>query len=305
MRELEALEERVPGAAHARLADPAGRRHLLDRVHPGRAHRADARAWTTRSATRSWPPGPSGSSGTPASRSPYLCELKIDGLAINLIYEKGRLVAGRHPRRRADRRGRHPQRADHRARSRDRLAGRGRRPSCWRSAARSSSRSAGSRELNALAGRAGKAPFANPRNAAAGRCGRRTRGSPRPGRCAWWCTASAPGEGFDARAPVAGVRAAGSAGGCRSATRWQGGRRPGRRAGVHRLLRASTGTTSSTRSTASWSRSTRSRCSAGSARPAGRRAGRSPSSTRRRRSTPSCSTSGSTWAAPGGSRRTP
>ena len=47
-----------------------------------------------------------------------------------------------------------------------------------------------------------------------------------------------------------------------------------------------------------------SRCSAGSARPAGRRAGRSPSSTRPRRSTPSCSTSGSTSAAPAGRRRT-
>ena len=36
MRELQALEDGVPGAAHARLADPEGRRHVLDRVHRGR-----------------------------------------------------------------------------------------------------------------------------------------------------------------------------------------------------------------------------------------------------------------------------
>ena len=45
------------------------------------------------------------------------------------------------------------------------------------------------------------------------------------------------------------------------------------------------------------------RCSAGSARRRGRRGGRSRSSTRPRRSPPSCSTSGSTSAAPAGSRR--
>ena len=47
----------------------------------------------------------------------------------------------------------------------------------------------------------------------------------------------------------------------------------------------------------------RRRCSGGSARRRGRRAGRSPSSTRPRRSTPGCSRSRSTPAAPAGSRR--
>ena len=63
---------------------------------------------------------------------------------------------------------------------------------------------------------------------------------------------------------------------------------------------ASTATTSSTRSTASWSRSTTSRCSGGSARPAARRGGRSPSSTRPRRSTPGCWPSRSTPGVPAG-----
>ena len=64
---------------------------------------------------------------------------------------------------------------------------------------------------------------------------------------------------------------------------------------------ASTATTSSTRSTASWSRSTRWPCSAGSGPPPARRGGPSRSSTRPRRSTPSCSTSASTSGAPAGS----
>ena len=41
MRELEAIEERSSRAAHARLADPDGRRHVLHRVHGGRPPRAD------------------------------------------------------------------------------------------------------------------------------------------------------------------------------------------------------------------------------------------------------------------------
>ena len=33
-------------------------------------------------------------------QSGYLCELKVDGLAIDLVYEHGRLVRGGDPRRR-------------------------------------------------------------------------------------------------------------------------------------------------------------------------------------------------------------
>ena len=35
--------------------------------------------------------------------SGFLCELKVDGLALDLVYENGRLVARRDPRRRPDR----------------------------------------------------------------------------------------------------------------------------------------------------------------------------------------------------------
>ena len=44
----------------------------------------------------------------------YVCELKIDGLAMSVRYERGRLRAGGHPRRRPRRRGRHRQRRHHR-----------------------------------------------------------------------------------------------------------------------------------------------------------------------------------------------
>ena len=44
---------------------------------------------------------------------PYLCELKIDGLAIDLVYSRRRAGQGGHPGRRAHRRGRHAEHPDH------------------------------------------------------------------------------------------------------------------------------------------------------------------------------------------------
>ena len=69
-----------------------------------------------------------------------LCELKVDGLAINLLYEDGSSRPGADPRRRPHRRGRHPQREDHRlgAPPADRAARSSRRRACSRCAARCS-----------------------------------------------------------------------------------------------------------------------------------------------------------------------
>ena len=104
----------------------------------------------------------------------YLCELKVDGLAIDLVYENGRLDPRRDPRRRAHRRGRdterphdreHPGPAD---RDRPRLPGARR---CSRCAARSTSRSRRSRR-------------STPRWSPTARFRTRTRATPRPVRCA-------------------------------------------------------------------------------------------------------------------------
>ena len=94
LRELEAIEERVPRAAHAGFADPERRRHASPATftpveHAERMMSLDnvfdddeLGAWAERTMR---------DAGGPVQ---FLCELKVDGLAINLTYEKGRLVRG-------------------------------------------------------------------------------------------------------------------------------------------------------------------------------------------------------------------
>ena len=113
--------------------------------------------------------GRSGSPGACRARpSRYVCELKIDGLAMSIRYERGRLRAGRHARRRPGRRGRHRQRGDDRApspRALRKVDGGARRA---RGARRGVHAGRQLRALNEQAEAAGGRLFVNPRNAAAG-----------------------------------------------------------------------------------------------------------------------------------------
>ena len=303
MRELQALEEEYPELRTPGLADPEGRRHLLHRVHRGRPPRADAEPGQRLLRRGARGLGGRGSSGTRAPPTVhYLCELKVDGWR-STCSTRTAGWSGRHPRRRPHRRGRHAQRPHHRRRpdagsTGDDVPGPARGPRRGllpgRGASRSSTRGWSRPARRRSPTRATPPP---------GRCGRRTRGSPRPRPLRMVVHGIGAREGFDADRAVRGLRRAARLGpaGQRPV---RGRRRPGRRAGATSTTTASTGTTSSTRSTAWWSRSTRSRVQRrlgldlpGAALgdrvqvPAG---GGQP---------PSCSTSGSTSAAPAGSRR--
>ena len=92
LRELQALEERYPGL---RTPDSPTQRvggTLLRRSSRRSSTWSGCSAWTTCSPTRSCRRGPTGSSGTRGGPVRYLCELKLDGLAVDLVYEHGRLV---------------------------------------------------------------------------------------------------------------------------------------------------------------------------------------------------------------------
>ena len=110
MRELRALEDAFPELHDARLAHADGGRRAGRPVRAGHPPRADALARQRVLASRSSTPGRSGSSAAAAGRPRFACELKIDGVACALTYERGRARAGGHPRRRARRRGHHGQR---------------------------------------------------------------------------------------------------------------------------------------------------------------------------------------------------
>ena len=102
--------------------------------------------------------------GTGAS---YLCELKVDGVAVAIVYEKGRHGARRHPRRRHDGGGRHRQRPHDGRTSRSSCTGDDV-PELLEVRGEIYFPVAAFADVNAGMVEQGKAPFANPRNAAAG-----------------------------------------------------------------------------------------------------------------------------------------
>ena len=82
----------VPRAAHPRLARPRRSAVPSPPSSPPSTTSSGWRASTTRSPTTSWRPGMRVWRATGSTIPALLCELKVDGLAINLLYEGGRLV---------------------------------------------------------------------------------------------------------------------------------------------------------------------------------------------------------------------
>ena len=181
LRELEALEEAVPGAAHARLADPEGRRRRSPPTSPPVEHRERMLSASTTPSTdeelAAW--ADAGRARGAGRRYRYLCELKIDGLAVNLVYEHGRLVRGA---TRGD--GRTGEDVTPNVRTIARRPAPARPattcPSCVEVRGEVFFPVEAFAELNARAGR-GRARRRSPTRATPppARCGRRTRGSPR------------------------------------------------------------------------------------------------------------------------------
>ncbi len=209
MRELES-SRRVPGAADAGLADPAGRRGGVDRVH-GRS--TTSSAWMSpgqrvllRGARRV--ARPAGARGRRATPLPVRAEDRRPGDQPALRERPA--GPGPHPRRRPHRRGRHPQRAGRSRAIPHRLtATTSPVPELVEVRGEVFFPVEAFERAQRVAGR-GRQGRRSPTRATRrpGRCGRRTRGSPRPGRWAWSCHGIGARRGLRAGPAVAGVRRA-------------------------------------------------------------------------------------------------
>ena len=243
----------------------------------------------------------------PAAAGPYLCELKIDGLAVALVYRDGALV-------RAATRGDGVTGEDVTPNIRTiaavpvRLAGPGW-PETLEVRGEVFLPVAAFHELNERLAEAGKPLFVNPRNTAAGSLRQKdprvtatrplsliVHGLAVPGAGAASGMPAPRRGGARQRAghPVGLVRAAARVGaaGQRRCTRWSPTLDEVREY-IALLRRAPARPAVRDRRRGGQDRPARP-AARSSARPAGRRAGRSPTSTRPRRSPPGCSTSGST-----------
>ena len=94
LRELIELERAHPRAADARLADAARRRRRLRAIRAVRARAADAQLGECGLASTSCARSTNARASSPAAAVEYVCELKIDGLAIALDYRDGSFVRG-------------------------------------------------------------------------------------------------------------------------------------------------------------------------------------------------------------------
>ena len=303
MRELRALEEQYPDlrtpdsptqTVHGAIStlftpvDHLERLLSLDNVFTDE----DLGSWADR-ATKL---------GGAGFKGPYLCELKIDGLAIDLVYRDGALVKAA---TRGD--GRTGEDVTPNIRTISsipaRLKGSGH-PAILEVRGEVFMPVEAFGKLNESLLDAGKAAFANPRNSAAGSLRQKDPkvtasraldaivhgigsfvpgGRPPPTPPALGGAPAPPNPPGEARRTPSQAGTSGcAAGACRSATCTRSSRTWTGCASTSPTT-PSTGTIRRTRSTAWWSRSTRSRCSASSARPAGRPGGRSRSSTRRKR----------------------
>lgn len=221
----------------------------------------------------------------------FLCELKIDGVALALVYRNGRLVRAA---TRGD--GRSGEDVTLNARTisdipeqltpSDEFPV----PDVLEVRGEVFFRVADFEELNAGLVAEGKPPFANPRNSAAGSLRQKNPAVTARRKLRMICHGLGYAEGFSPASLHDAYRALGQWGLPVSAHTARFPASPRSPSGSP--TGASTATTSTTRSTAWWSRSTRWHCSAGSARRHARRAGRWPTSTHPKRPPPNCSTSG-------------